>query len=312
MTLTRSSLALSLVAVLVACGSENADAETPPTQNVVQLAQGNPDLSILVEAVVAADLAGTLSAPGPYTVFAPTNAAFAALLTELGVTKAQLLADKPLLTAVLQYHVLGARVAKAQIPLGKAITPLAGGFFKIDQSGADFIITDGRNRTSKITATDIAASNALVHVVDKVILPANKNIVQTAQSLPDFSILVEAVVAADLAATLSGSGPFTVFAPTNAAFAALLTELGVSKAALLANKPLLTAVLTYHVLGARVLKADVVPGAQPNTVQGENFSISAALAITDKRARTSNIVATDVLTSNGVIHVIDRVILPAP
>jgi uncharacterized surface protein with fasciclin (FAS1) repeats len=312
MTLTRSSLALSLVAVLVACGSETADAGTPPTQNVVQLAQGNPDLSILVEAVVAADLAGTLSAPGPYTVFAPTNAAFAALLTELGVTKAQLLADKPLLTAVLQYHVLGARVAKAQIPLGKAITPLAGGFFKIDQSGADFIITDGRNRTSKIIATDIAASNALVHVVDKVILPANKNIVQTAQALPDFSILVEAVVAADLAATLSGPGPFTVFAPTNAAFAALLTELGVSKAALLANKPLLTAVLTYHVLGARVLKADVVPGAQPNTVQGENFSISAALVITDKRARTSNIVATDVLTSNGVIHVIDRVILPAP
>jgi len=312
MTLTRSSLALSLAAVLVACGTDTADAGTTPTQNVVQLAQGNPDLSILVEAVVAADLAGTLSAPGPYTVFAPTNAAFAALLTELGVTKAQLLADKPLLTAVLQYHVLGAKVAKAQIPLGKAITPLAGGFFKIDLSGADVIITDGRNRTSKIIATDIAASNALVHVVDKVILPANKNIVQTAQALPDFSILVEAVVAADLAATLSGPGPFTVFAPTNAAFAALLTELGVSKAALLANKPLLTAVLTYHVLGARVLKADVVPGAQPNTVQGENFSISAALAITDKRARTSNIVATDVLTSNGVIHVIDRVILPAP
>jgi uncharacterized surface protein with fasciclin (FAS1) repeats len=312
MTLTRSSLALTLAAVLVACGSETADAGTPPSQNVVQLAQGNPDLSILVEAVVAADLAGTLSAPGPYTVFAPTNAAFAALLTELGVTKAELLANKPLLTAVLTYHVLGARVAKSQIPLGKAITPLAGGFFKIDQSGADFIITDGRNRTSRITATDISASNALVHVVDKVILPADKNIVQTAQALPDFSILVEAVVAADLAATLSGPGPFTVFAPTNAAFAALLTELGVSKADLLANKPLLTAVLTYHVLGARVLKADVVPGTQPNTVQGENFSISAALAITDRRARMANIVATDVLTSNGVIHVIDRVILPAP
>jgi len=312
MTLTRSSLVLAFATVLVACGSDTADAGTPPTQNVVELAQGNPDLSILVEAVVAADLAGALSAPGPYTVFAPTNAAFAALLAELGVTKAELLANKPLLTAVLQYHVLDARVAKSQIPLGKAITPLAGGFFKIDQSGADFVITDGRNRTSKITATDIPATNALVHVVDKVILPADKNIVQTAQALPDFSILVEAVVAADLAATLSGPGPFTVFAPTNAAFAALLTELGVSKADLLANKPLLTAVLTYHALGARVLKADVVPGAQPNTVQGENFSISPTLAITDRRARTANIVATDVLTSNGVIHVIDRVILPAP
>jgi uncharacterized surface protein with fasciclin (FAS1) repeats len=312
MSLTRSTLALSLAALLAACGSDTADAGTPATQNVVQLAQGNPDLSILVEAVVAADLGGTLTAPGPYTVFAPTNAAFAALLTELGVTKAQLLADKPLLTAVLQYHVLGARVAKSQIPLGKAITPLGGGFFKIDQSGPDLVITDGRNRTARIVATDISASNALVHVVDKVILPADKNIVQTAQALPDFSILVEAVVAADLATTLSGAGPFTVFAPTNAAFAALLTELGVTKAQLLANKPLLTAVLTYHVLGARVLKADVVPGAQPNTVQGENFSISPTLVITDKRARTSNIVTTDVLTSNGVIHVIDRVILPSP
>jgi uncharacterized surface protein with fasciclin (FAS1) repeats len=312
MTLTRSSLALTFATVLAACGSETSDAGAPPTQNIVQLAQGNPDLSILVEAVVAADLAGALSGPGPFTVFAPTDAAFAALLAELGVTKADLLADKPLLTAVLQYHVLGASVAKSQIPLGRAITPLAGGFFKIDTSGADVVITDGRNRTSRIIATDIAATNGIVHVVDKVILPADKNIVETAQALPDFSTLVDAVVAADLAGTLSGPGPFTVFAPTNEAFAALLAELGVSKADLLANKPLLTAVLTYHTLGARVLKADVVPGPQPNTVQGENFSISPALAITDKRARVANIVTTDVLTSNGVIHVIDRVILPAP
>jgi uncharacterized surface protein with fasciclin (FAS1) repeats len=86
----------------------------------------------------------------------------------------------------------------------------------------------------------------------------------------------------------------------------------VTKDQLLADKPLLTAVLTYHVIGARVLKADVVPGNQPNTLQGENFSVSAALAIADKRARASNITATDVLTSNGVIHVIDRVILPSP
>jgi len=308
----RIPLALTLAASLAACGDSSDDSPPPPQQNVVQLAQATPDLSVLVEAVVAADLATTLSGAGPFTVFAPTNAAFTALLAELGLTKAQLLADKPLLTAVLQYHVLGARVTKSQIQLGKAISPLAGGFFKIDQVGADFIVTDGRNRTSKITATDIAASNGVVHLVDKVILPADKNIVQTAQANATFSILVEAVVAADLATTLSGAGPFTVFAPTDAAFAALLTELGVTKAQLLANKPLLTAVLGYHVLGARVLKADVVPGAQPNTVQGENFSISASLVITDKRGRTANIAATDVLTKNGVIHVIDKVILPSP
>jgi uncharacterized surface protein with fasciclin (FAS1) repeats len=138
------------------------------------------------------------------------------------------------------------------------------------------------------------------------------NVVQAAQATPDLSILVEAVVAADLASTLSGPGPFTVFAPTNAAFAALLTELGVSKADLLADPALLTKVLTYHVLAGRVLKADVVPGTQPATVQGETFSIDASLVVTDKRMRTAHIVATDVLTSNGVIHVLDRVILPAP
>jgi uncharacterized surface protein with fasciclin (FAS1) repeats len=151
-----------------------------------------------------------------------------------------------------------------------------------------------------------------VHVLDRVILPPNKNIVETAISNPTFSILVEAVQAAGLVDALSGPGPFTVFAPTNDAFAALLTELNITKDQLLANTALLTKVLTYHVIAARVLKADVVPGAQPATLEGENFSISASLVITDKRARTANIVATDVLTSNGVIHVIDRVILPAP
>ena len=297
---------LSVVAFATGCGGGNTDPD------IVQLAQSNPDLSILVEAVDAAGLVGTLKQAGPYTVLAPTNAAFAALLTELGVTKAQLLADKALLTTVLTYHVLPAAVKRADIPLGKAITTVQGGIFKVEASGTALKITDGRNRTANIIATDVVATNGVVHVIDKVILPANKNIVQTAQSLPDFSILVEAVVAADLQGTLSGTGPFTVFAPTNAAFAALLTELGVSKEALLANKALLTKVLTYHVVSGRVLKSGVPVGAPITTVQGDTFTINSSLAIADQRGRTANIVATDVLTSNGVIHVIDKVILPKP
>jgi uncharacterized surface protein with fasciclin (FAS1) repeats len=245
-------------------------------------------------------------------LFAPTNAAFASLLTELGLTKAQLLADKELLTTVLTYHVVAGNVPKASVPLGKAITTAQGSIFKIDAVTGSLKITDGRNRVSTITTTDLHASNGVVHLIDKVILPANKNIVQTAQSLPDFSILVEAVVAADLQGTLSGSGPLSVFAPTNAAFAALLTELGISKEALLANKALLTKVLTYHVVSGRVLKADVPVGAAITTVQGETFTVNSSLAIIDQRARSSNIVATDVLTSNGVIHVVDKVILPKP
>jgi uncharacterized surface protein with fasciclin (FAS1) repeats len=316
-SITKPIAALALSAfVLTACGSSSD--ETPgPTQNIVQIAQANPDFSILVEAVVAADLVGTLSGPGPFTVFAPNNAAFGALLTELDVTKEELLANKGLLTAVLTYHVLDIKVLKSQIPLGKAISPLGGGFFKIYAEGSAVKIQDGRNRTGNVVATDVQATNGVVHVLDRVILPPNKNIVDTAVALAsatpaEFTILVEAVLTAGLADALSGPGTFTVFAPTDAAFAALLAELGVTKDELFANTALLTEVLTYHVIAGRVLKADVVPGDQPATLQGEFFSISSSLVITDKRARTANIVGTDVFTSNGVIHVLDKVILPAP
>ena len=290
--------------LLQACGG--SDDEHQP--NIVELAQSNPDLSILAEAVVAAGLAPTLST-GTITVFAPTNAAFAALLSELGVTKDALLANRPLLTAVLTYHVLGSKVARADVPLGKAITPVSGGFFKIESANG-LKITDGRNRVSTITATDIQASNGVVHLVDRVLLPADKDIVATASALPDFSILVEAVVAAGLVNTLQGAGPFTVLAPTNAAFAALLTELGVSKAALLADTALLTKVLTYHVVPARVLKAELPVNTAIATVQGQSFTVNASLVITDQTLRTSGLAATDVFTSNGVIHVVDRVLLP--
>ena len=296
---------LASIGLLAACGGGDDD-----QPNIVDIARNDARFSILTEAVIAADLAGTLSEPGTLTVFAPTNDAFAALLTELGISKAQLLADKTLLTTVLTYHVLPAKVERAAIPAGKPITTLQGGIFKIEVSGGTARVTDGRNRVSTITATDIQASNGVVHVLDRVLLPADKTIVQTASALPDFSILVEAVAAADLAGTLSGTGPFTVFAPTNAAFAALLTELGISKQALLADKALLSKVLTYHVLPARVLKADVPVGPTITTVQGNTFTVDANLDITDRNGRKARITATDVLASNGVIHVIDKVILP--
>jgi uncharacterized surface protein with fasciclin (FAS1) repeats len=321
-----TSLSLLTLATLVSGCSDDDEPIVNEPGSILETAQATPSLSTLVAAVEFAsdngDLVNLLASPGTLTVFAPTNAAFDALAVELtgtpGATGADLLttANKPLLRSVLQYHVLTTTVKAAGIPFGKPITSAEGSVFKID-SGSPPTITDGRNRLSKITATDIEASNGVVHLIDKVILPADKNIVQTAQALAagspgEFGILVEAVVAADLATTLSGPGPFTVFAPTDAAFAALLAELGVTKSALLADKPLLTKVLTYHVVSGRVFKADVPVGARIGTVQTGTFSISAALEITDARSRTSKIVGTDTLTSNGVIHVIDKVLLPAP
>jgi uncharacterized surface protein with fasciclin (FAS1) repeats len=313
MSISRRSLLITATAgataaLLTACGGDDDDS---PHRNLVETAQADPQFSILVEALTAAKLTGTLSAAGPFTVIAPTNNAFAALLTELGITKAALLADTALLTAVLTYHVLAGKVEAAAVAtqLGTAITTLQGGVFKIER-GSGLTITDGRNRQSTITATDLQTTNGVIHVVDKVLLPANKTIVETAQSISDFSILVEAVVAAGLAPTLSGPGPFTVFAPTNAAFAAALTELGISKAQLLAS-PQLGDILKYHVLSGRVLKAGVPVATPITTVQGATFTVDARLTITDKLGRTAAITSTDVFTSNGVIHVLDKVILPA-
>ncbi len=297
---------VAMVSLLGACGGSD------PAPDIVETARSDARFSVLAEALDAADLAETLAGSGPYTVFAPTNDAFTALLSELKLSKAQLLADKALLRAVLQYHVLPAQVLKAGVPVGRPITPLAGGIFKVDTRGNDLVVTDGRNRSARITATDLTVRNGVIHVVDAVLLPANRNVVETAQAAAAFSTLVEAVVAANLQGTLSGTGPFTVFAPTNEAFAAALTELGVSKAALLADTALLSKILTYHVVPGRVLKAEVPVGTAITTVQGQSFTVDASLAITDQRNRRAGISATDVLTSNGVIHVIDRVILPRP
>lgn len=319
------SLAASSLAVLslVACG----DSDDPPPEalSIVETAQATPSLSTLVAAVEFAsndgDLVNLLADPGTLTVFAPSNAAFDALAVELtgnaSATGADLLTanNKPLLRAVIQYHVLTTEVGSAAIPFGLPITTAEGSIFKIEP-GAPPTIIDGRNRSAAITAVDIDAANGVVHLIDKVILPSDQNLVQRAQGLaaganPEFTILVDAVIAAGLVETLSGDGPFTVFAPTDAAFAALLTELGITREALFANTALLTQVLTYHVVPSRVLEAQVPVGTAITTVESGTFTIDGSMRITDERGRTAGIVGTDVFATNGVVHVIDKVILPA-
>jgi uncharacterized surface protein with fasciclin (FAS1) repeats len=331
--------ALSL-GLLAACGSDDHDPApvTPPAaqKTILATAQGVADLSSLVAAVQFAsdnnDLVNLLGAPGTLTVFAPSNAAFDKLAVTLtgnaNAKAADILvpANKALVKSVLQYHVLTTTVRAANIPFGKAITPAAGGIFKIDLVNAKPIITDGRNRKTNITATDIEASNGVVHLIDQVLLPADKTIVQTAiASAPEFTSLVAALQFAsdnnDLVTLLSGTGPFTVFAPTNAAFDALAKELTGNASATAAdilvpaNKALVRSVLQYHVVPARVLKADITLNAAITTALAtKTFVIQTTptgVAITDGRARVSNITATDILNSNGVIHVIDKVILPS-
>ena len=334
MKLMKYVLAASAVSLLAACGSDDHEVAPPPPVSILATAQATPDLSSLVAAVQFAsdnnDLVNLLGSAGTLTTFAPTNAAFDALAKKLtGNANARgpdilVPANKALVKSVLQYHVLTSTVGSAAIPFGKAITPAGGGFFKIDLVASKPVITDGRNGKSNIITTDIKASNGVVHLIDAVLLPADKDVVQTAiASSPEFTSLVAALQFAsdnnDLVTTMSGIGPFTVFAPTNAAFDALARELTGSTTAtgpsllVPANKALLRSVLTYNVVAARVLKADISLNTPITTVHGKTFVIqatTAGVAITDGRNRVSNIMATDVLTSNGVIHVIDKVILP--
>jgi uncharacterized surface protein with fasciclin (FAS1) repeats len=314
---------------LAACGDGHV---TPTPVSIAATAQATPTLSTLVAVAKFAsnnnDIIDLISAPGTLTVFAPSDAAFDALAVELtgsATAKAKDLltdANKPLLRTVLQYHVLTSKVNAANIPFGKAITSAQTSIFKID-AGTPPVITDGRNRKANITLTDIEATNGVVHLIDKVILPADKTIVETAIArAPEFTSLVAALKFAsnndDLVTLLSGTGPFTVFAPTNAAFDALAKELTGNANAVAAdilvasNKALVRDVLQYHVLGSRVLKADITPNTAIGTALSatKTFKISPTFVITDGKNRTANIVVTDVLTKNGVIHAIDKVILP--
>ncbi len=355
-----SSVGIALA--LAACGSDSTNSSSTPesatavsdsgaasgaaiasnSKSIVSVAAGNPAFSSLVAAVQFAstnnDLVNLLSGSGNFTVFAPTNAAFDALAKELtgdsSATAASLLvpANKALVRSVLEYHVLGARVSRSQIPLGAAIDPVLAGTdtFKIEARADKLQITDGRLRTALITLTDVAADNGLIHAIDKVLLPAEatpgRSIVQIAAGNADFSSLVAALQFAsengDLVSLLSGAGSFTVFAPNNDAFDALARELtGTSTATAAdllvpANKALVRSVLQYHVLTARVLAANIVTGGAvvPALGGGSFFKIDLAsgkAVIADGRGRTSNIIATDLLANNGVVHVLDRVILPA-
>jgi uncharacterized surface protein with fasciclin (FAS1) repeats len=313
--------ALMFVSMLAACGGSDDDAPPPGTLAAEATSRGFTAL------VAAADKAGLVpalaSSTSNLTVFAPTDAAFTSLATTLGFASASAMVtalDGPTLAKILQYHVLPTRQTAADLVAGSATQPTLYTFEGAASTLAlnttsGVKITDEVLTEATVVTANVPASNGVIHVIDKVLVPPGVlSVVQMAQLNPGFSVLVEAVVAANLATTLSGTGPFTVFAPTNDAFTASLTELGLTKAQLLAS-PSLAGILTYHVVAGNVRAADVVALPKPasvTTVQGTAFTVGANLGITDARARVASLVATDVIASNGVIHVIDKVILPAP
>lgn len=269
--------------------------------DIVDTAVNAGSFNTLAAALQAADLVDALKGDGPFTVFAPTDEAFAAL-PEGTVEMLLKPENKALLTAILTYHVVpGELMAEDVVKAGKLVT-LNGQ--KLDLTAEGSVMIDD----ATVTATDIETSNGVIHVIDKVIMPSTQNIIETAVEAGSFQTLAAALQAAELIETLQGEGPFTVFAPTDEAFAAL-PEGTVENLLKPENKATLAAVLTYHVVPGRVYAVDAVAAGEAQTVQGSDIKIS----VKDGKAYVNDaeIIATDIDTTNGVIHVINKVILPS-
>ena len=315
------ALLIAVFAFSVIAAPSARAAQEPGTIVDVALAANaeTGEFSILIAALQAANplIIKQLSSQNEYTVFAPTDAAFQALLNELGVTAEQLLSNRPLLTRVLRYHIVRGELEASEVLAKTRIRTWQGGW--LFQAGG--VLTDARGRTANIVATDIQASNGVIHVIDRVVLPKPRpvrvdgSIVDVALAANaetgEFSILIAALQAANpnIIRTLSYSGEYTVFAPTDAAFTALLNELGVTAEELLSNKALVSRVLRYHIVPAELDSSEVLAQKRIRTWQG-GWLFQSGGVLTDVNGRTANIIATDIEASNGIIHVIDTVVLP--
>ncbi len=267
-----------------------------PKYTVLDIIVASPDHNTLEAAVIAAGLDEALAGEGPFTVFAPTDDAFAALPE--GTIEA-LLADIPLLTSILTYHVVGAKALSTDLSDGQMITTLNGDSVTVKFMDGNVYIDE-----AMVTVADLEADNGVVHVIDAVLLPTS-TVVDIIVGSPDHNTLEAALIAAGLVETLSGEGPFTVFAPTDDAFAALPEG---TIEALLADIPLLTSILTYHVVGAKALSTDLSDGQMITTLNGDSVTVK----FMDGNVYIDNAMVTvaDLEADNGVVHVIDAVLLP--
>ncbi|MDC1485937.1 fasciclin domain-containing protein [Flavobacteriales bacterium] len=276
----------------------------PPSNTVVDIIVNSEDHTLLEAAVGAAGLVDALNGDGPFTVFAPTDAAIVALTEVLEITAEELLA-LPNLGDILQYHVVAASAFSTDLTDGQMIGTLQGSDVTVTINMDGVFINE-----AMVTVADIAADNGVVHVIDAVLLPpapVSNTVVDVIVNSEDHTVLEAAVLAADLAGALSAEGPFTVFAPTDAAFTALMEALEVSAEELLAFEGL-TDVLLYHVVGAQALAADLSDGQEITTLLDQDVTITInGMGVFVNQAMVT---VADIVADNGVVHVIDAVLLP--
>ncbi len=319
-------------------------------KTIVENAVNSADHTTLVAAVQAAGLVDTLNSEGPFTVFAPVNAAFDAL-PEGTVETLLKPENKEQLTKVLTCHVVAAKAMSDAIAGmiaddgGTHPVPTVGGCtLQAKMDGEMITLTDEQGRVATVTIADVEQSNGVIHVIDTVLLPGeeqaaaepdaqglpmvggaamypNKTIVENAVNSADHTTLVAAVKAAGLVETLNSEGPFTVFAPVNAAFEAL-PDGTVETLLKPENKDQLTKILTAHVVAGNWSAADIAREARQspdrfyhfNAVSGDALSAKVVnggeVFIFDESGNAYQVTQSDVNQSNGVIHVIEGVLLP--
>ena len=316
--ITFALLAMISIAAFNACDNDDDESSN---DSIADIAARNADLSSLAAALERTGLDQTLDGSGPFTVFAPTNAAFATFLSANGFANLDAV-PTAVLREVLLNHVVSGENTSGDLSTGYVKTMAKGSASATNTlsmfiNTASGVVVNGglSNNGAVVTSADVMADNGVIHIVNGVIgLPTVTN---HAIANPEFSVLVQALTRDDMpdfAGILSGttSSPFTVFAPNNAAFTSLLSELSLNG---LADIPQATLeeTLKYHVVtGANVLSTSLTDNMMVETFSGESFTINleGGASITDANNRVSNIIATDVQATNGVVHVVNKVLLP--
>jgi transforming growth factor-beta-induced protein len=293
-TLLFSTLSLFFLSLI-----SMSSCDTASNKDIV--ATASEKAKTLTAAIKAAGLVETLQGTGPFTVFAPSDAAFAAIQSDVdNLLKPE---NKEQLTKVLKCHVVSGKILSKDLKEGLTLTTLDGEKLNVS------IMGDGKIMVGDVhvTTADIMTTNGVIHVVDKVILPkmAHKLNILTIASA-NAKTLSAAISAAGLSETLQGDGPFTVFAPTDSAFAAIQKD--VDKLLKPENKATLAKVLTYHVVSGKMVAADLKDGQELTTVEGSKLKVSIKNGVV--MVGNARVTATDVDASNGVIHVIDKVLMP--
>lgn len=296
------NLLVVMLAIFLIQACDNDDDDDGPTDgngpgNIVEVASSDDNFSDLVSALEDADLVTALEGDGPFTVFAPTNNAFAELpngfISDLSTEE---------LAEILSYHVIEAEVASTDLQAEQSVDGLDGGQLFITTNG-EVVVNDN----ATVVDADIEASNGIIHAIDQVLLPDSySDVVGIVSKRYSLDTLEGAISDADLVSTLQGEGPFTVFAPDNEAFENVDLS-GLSQEEL-------QDILTYHVLPQEVLSGDIEPSTV-ETVNGATLDIDVDgdgnVTLTDQAGNTSTVTAVDFQGTNGVVHIIDGVLSPS-